>query len=64
MRVHKGERIEFTYTDNEGTTDHWTGKVTTAAEDKEWFRMATGEPFPRTFRYDRVEGEIHVLSHV
>lgn len=62
MRVHEGERIKFKYTDAQDVTAAWEGKVTRANPDKEFFKLATGEPFPRTFRYDRVEGEIEVLT--
>jgi len=62
MQVHEGERIEFTYTDVQGITQTWAGKVTRAEEGKDWFRMATGEPFPRSFRYERIEGDIRVVA--
>jgi hypothetical protein len=62
MQVHEGERVKFTYTDVQGNTEHWEGTVTTAKEGGDWFRMATGEPHPRTFRYERVQGEIKVLA--
>lgn len=63
MRVEVGSKIEFTYTDKSGTTELWKGRVTRAEPGKEFFKVNTGDPFPRTFRYDRVEGEINVLTH-
>ncbi len=62
MRVEEGDRIKFTYTDAKSVTENWEGKVTRADPGKDYFKVATGDAFSRTFRYDRVEGDIEVLT--
>ncbi len=63
MQAEEGSTVEFTYTDKDGNTEHWSGEVTTAKLGEEWFRLDTGESHPRTFRYDRVVGRIHTLAY-
>ena len=63
MQVHAGDEIRFKYTDAQGVTEDWEGKVTKAGEGAVWFRMATGDAFPRNFRYQRIVGEIEFLVH-
>lgn len=63
MQVHVDDEIRFKYTDAQGVTDDWEGKVTKAEEGADWFRMATGEAFPRSFRYERIVGGIKFLAH-
>lgn len=62
MRVEKGDRIEFTYTDKAGVTEDWKGVVTRAESDKDYFKLDHGGPHPLSFRYDRVQGKIRFLT--
>jgi hypothetical protein len=59
MNLETGKTVEFSYTDAEGETRAWTGEVRRVKDDH--FRLDTREG-PRSFRFDRVEGEIKVLK--
>lgn len=62
MTVEAGSTVEFTYTDKSGETRVWKGQVRKVNEDKGYFMMKTQEAFPRTFRFENVQGEVKVLE--
>jgi len=64
MKIETGSTVEFTYTDKSGETREWKGEVRKVNEEKGYFMMKTQEAFPRTFRFENIQGEVKFLAAV
>lgn len=59
MQLEIGTSVEFSYTDAKDETRSWSGEVRSVKDGH--FRLDTEEG-PRSFRFDRIVGEVRVLQ--